>query len=226
MSRIPPHAGVCFALAAALVTVPSIADEPASASLAVSEPSVPVSFGLPGQLVVSSDLLVRFAYTTASAPEGSTTKPDANVALVLAPAADYFLVPNISVGGAVQLAYESQGDASATGLGVAPRVGYVLSLGEKLTFWPKVGVGYLQVTTKTPAPVTTGGGVDALGGSSKITDKKVQAQLFAPVLFHPAPHFFLGGGPFVSMDVYSKAGRMNGYKETTFGLMSVVGGYF
>ena len=58
----------------------------------------------------------------------------------------------------------------------------------------------------------------------------VSFSVFAPVSFQPAPHFFIGGGPYVWTDLISKydAGGSSGdtFKTTTFGLLSTVGGYF
>jgi hypothetical protein len=45
-------------------------------------------------------------------------------------------------------------------------------------------------------------------------------------LFHAAPHFFLGLGPDVSTQFIAKAGGNDGIKQTSFGLLFTVGGWF
>jgi hypothetical protein len=57
------------------------------------------------------------------------------------------------------------------------------------------------------------GGTDAVWG----------AAAFAPLLFHPANHFFLGLGPSFALDLF---GSGSAPKATVFGLRSLVGGYF
>lgn len=208
-------------IAAVLSTSPALADDEHPETKA-GGPGTPL--GEQGQIAVSSDMLVNISYTKTSVPTG-TNSPDAIISLMLAPAADYFLLPRVSVGAAAQLSYESQGDISARGIGAAPRLGYLMPLADRLSFWPKVSINFLQVTEKQPAQTSTGG-VDALGGSSEISYKKSQLGLFAPLLYQPADHFFLGGGPVLTMDLYSRYGHIKGNKETTIGLLSVVGGYF
>ena len=211
--------------AAISATAPVLAqDDQPSETKAVVGTGAPL--GDQGQIAVSSDMVLNLTYTMTKVERG-VTKPDAIVTVLLAPAADYFIAPRISVGGMVELAYQSQGDTSAYGYGAAPRVGMVFPLSERLYFWPKASVGYQAMTTKQPAPSTTSTGVDALGsGNSEITEKKAQVGVYAPVLYQPADHFFLGVGPVLTMDIYSKMGHINGYKQTTLGIVSVVGGYF
>ena len=57
------------------------------------------------------------------------------------------------------------------------------------------------------------------GGGSSLN--LITLRGFAPVVFVPAPHFFLGFGPEFSADVSSSFG-----KETGFGVASEIGGWF
>ena len=68
--------------------------------------------------------------------------------------------------------------------------------------------------------VTTGG---LLGKVVDVGDTFLTLELYAPFLFHPVPHFFIGLGPSLSIDV---AGGNSSSRETTIGLRSTVGGYF
>jgi len=213
-------------IAAGCFTTPVLAQDEQSSSEAKAAGGLGTPLGEQGQIAVSSDMVVNLTYTMTKVERG-VTKPDALVTVLLAPAADYFIASRISVGGMVQLAYQSQGDVSAYGYGAAPRVGMVFPLSDRLWFWPKASLGYQAITTKKPAPATTSTGMDGLGpGNSELTEKKAQVGLYAPLLYQPADHFFLGLGPVLTMDIYSKMGSINGYKQTTLGLVSVVGGYF
>jgi hypothetical protein len=44
--------------------------------------------------------------------------------------------------------------------------------------------------------------------------------LFAPIMFHPAPHFFVGFGPFLDTDLSGSD------KVTTYGAKLTIGGWF
>ena len=82
----------------------------------------------------------------------------------LAPSLDYFLVQNVSIGGLFaidtqwgsatskttalfggQSAQNSSTDLpSVTSFTLIPRVGYLLRVNDRLSFWPRVGIGYYQ----------------------------------------------------------------------------------
>jgi hypothetical protein len=46
------------------------------------------------------------------------------------------------------------------------------------------------------------------------------------VLFHPAPHFFIGGGPMFSTELVSKYESVDQTTFSEFGVQTTVGGYF
>lgn len=121
--------------------------------------------------------------------------------LTLRPSADYFLAPNVSVGGIVALT--SGGGNSSIGFG--PRIGYDLIVSSLISIWFRGGVFFNDF----PAPMS---------GRDTTTDVGIQV----PFLFHLVPHFFLGVGPFANFRVQQSAG---GTKENTLGLTAIVGGY-
>ena len=49
---------------------------------------------------------------------------------------------------------------------------------------------------------------------------------FVPVLFHPVPHFFIGGGPRFSTDLVSKYEDVDQATFSQFGVQTTIGGYF
>ena len=184
--------------------------------------------GHPGQIVLSSDLAFSMTYTNVSAGSGNMHR-DAIISLLLGPAADYFISTNLSVGGAAQVLYLKQGPVNSTGLGIAPRVGLLIPMSDKLSLWPRVALGFFSVTSTQKLDVATTG-TGPTPATTDVTEtnthKLVQAAIFAPLTYELATHFFVGLGPSFAIDLYSKSGRINADKNTTFGISSVVGGYF
>ena len=147
------------------------------------------------------------------------------------PGVMFFVADDIAIGGAVPFSYESSGGGGAsdrinvTRYGIAPAVGWNLSLGERVSLFP-------QLTLITSWEKT------AFSGSSfSRTDRVITAQAFVPVLLHVTSHFFIGLGPMISRDVdstrqvllLSSAGEAvvnDEVKTTTIGLQSVIGGWF
>ncbi len=112
------------------------------------------------------------------------------------PALDYFLGSAISVGGAVGIGYA--GGNTTVSLGA--RAGFNMGLTDRVTFWPTAGIDGWY---------TSGNHASSSGAALGI---------FAPFLYHAAPHFFLGAGPFLSYLV-------DGGPSTQYGLDFVIGGW-
>lgn len=152
----------------------SLADAPAGTAL-----------GGQGQVAVSSDFSLGFSH------QGD------NSTLSLAPAADYFFMPQVSLGGQVLFRYDSWSGGSRTTVGLAPRIGYNLPLTPMFSLFARAGFSFTHE-----------------GDSNHIG-----IFLSAPFLFHPAPHFFVGLGP-------SLGGNITGGGGMRVALESTVGGYF
>ncbi|HXN30509.1 MAG TPA: hypothetical protein VN894_01555, partial [Polyangiaceae bacterium] len=59
----------------------------------------------------------------------------------LRPALDYFVIPNLSVGGAVELIASSYAhQPTTTSFNVAPEVGYEVALSDTWSFWPQAAL--------------------------------------------------------------------------------------
>lgn len=174
-------------------------------------PSTEVRFGAVGQIAISDDLRLVIARTSQS---GSNTgfSNSSTTSYQLAPALDYFVAPSLSIGASLALTYFSSGGSNQTGIGLTPRLGYNFSLSSVVSIWPRVGVGYLHTSNN-------------FSGSDS-TSYAVVFNVFVPVVFHPAPHFFIGGGPYLSTYLVSKQNSMDAPKLTENGLMSMLGGYF
>lgn len=171
-------------------------------------------FGNAGQLVISDDLKAGLLYSTLSEGDASVTT------LQLQPAVDFFVIPNLSIGGQLSIGYTTQDDGAGgslngTTIGILPRVGYNIPLGAMASLWPRVAIGYVHASASTGVP-----------GSASASAYSIVFEAFVPFLFHPVPHFFIGGGPILSTELVSKVEDMDSTKTTSIGAVSTLGGYF
>jgi hypothetical protein len=133
-------------------------------------------------------------------------KNGGNWVFQLAPAADYFLAPHVSVGGVVAYTHATGGvgtGANASGsdaFRIVARAGYDFAVQDRFTIWP---LGGLELDF-----------FSANHTSSTATSLVV----YVPVLFHPAPHFFAGLGPLLSVGLSGGGGN-------TIGIDSMLGGW-
>ena len=201
------HLAMAFALTLATAGAAQAQDTPAADPEAPATPPAGAStraFGNVGQIVISGELQAGFLHTTLTPGSESAD------VFVLQPAADFFVAPNLSLGGFLTLAYTSStgtGRPSSTVVGIAARLGYNLAISSAMTIWLTASLGYAHTSANS-------------GGYL------VPLEIFAPMLFHIADHLFIGLGPLFRTDLVSKGGSMNGGKQTDLGVLSVVGGYF
>jgi hypothetical protein len=118
--------------------------------------------------------------------------------LRLHPALDYFIAHNVSVGGVIGFQYDS-GSPSTNIIDVGARAGFNLNITSVVSFWPRAGIFFSRHSGR-PATNSTFLGI------------------FAPFLFHLAPHLFAGIGPSFNLS-------LDGGGNSS-GLDSVVGGWF
>ena len=168
---------------------------PALPAVAAASPSG--VFGDKGQLTVSSDAGLSVSSTSTSGVSGSTTN------VTLRPALDYFVANNVSVGGFLGVEYTKVGGNHTTLFGIGPRVGYNLAFSERFSFWPKLGFSYSSSSS-----------------SGSKAASHLALNIFAPVMFHPVQHFFLGFGPALDTDLSGDA------KQTVIAGRLTIGGYF
>lgn len=165
-------------------------------------------FGLKSQLAFSTDAALSIERRTQSGTKATTT-------LSILPAMDYFVIDNLSVGGLMGVTYQKAGDERATSFRVGPRIGYNVPLSRLFSIWPKVGFAYAYNKVKVSEP-------DTASGADRYTTRDNHAlalNLFAPVMLHPAPHFFAGFGPFLDTDLNGKN------RATTWGFRLTIGGW-
>jgi hypothetical protein len=163
----------------------------------------PSGFGAQGQLVIGGAL---------EAPinsGGTNTRPMLGIAktsggdtiISIQPSLDYFIIPNVSVGGVVGLTVVT-GRPGRTTVLLGARGGYNLNLADRVSFWPTLGLSFEHTS------VGNGGG----------SDQQTYLNILAPFLFHLAPHFFVGAGPFIDVG-------LGAFDPNLFGIWSVVGGW-
>jgi hypothetical protein len=177
-----------------------------------------VGMGRQGQIVLAADMpflttapLFKIVRTSVSMGGGSSTD------IVIAPSGDYFIAPNISVGALVGFSNGPVLGGDGTTFGVMPRAGYSLALTDVLSIWPRLGIGYFHTSYSF-----TGGG----SGSGYVIPLLIEA----PILWHPANHFFIGAGPMLSLEL-ANSGESGGMsvdlaKTTNLGVTTMIGGYF
>jgi hypothetical protein len=112
------------------------------------------------------------------------------------------------------------------------RAGLNCPLGERTSFWPTlaIGVSNENVTSFTSQVLEMNrDGLFVRAGD--LCETAVWAYLTAPFLFHPAPHFFLGFGPRVLVDLFhevalSPEGVSPKNQRFSLGATSTLGGWF
>jgi hypothetical protein len=165
------------------------AQDPAPPTAPTSMPSGSLGqgFGETGQLVISGEMFTAFEKTN-----------NAGWGLSIRPAADYFIIPAVTVGGAIGFGI---GNNDQKAFEVAARVGYNLNVTEHISVWGKAGIGY--------------GYASDAGGSESAT----YANLYAPINYHIVPRVFFGLGPFYNA-------KLAGTGANNYGLTSVVGAWW
>src|SRR6478736_6383672 len=158
------------------------------------------------QLTISSDAGLSISNTSTSGIEDSVLQ------LTLRPAVDYFVVNNVSVGGFLGLDYSTASGAHATTFAIGPRAGYNIAFSERFSFWPKLVFSFSSVSV-------SGDASGPVPSSYTVDGSHLALNLFAPLMFHPVQHFFLGFGPALDTDLTGDA------KQTAIAGRLTIGGW-
>jgi hypothetical protein len=178
--------------------------------------------GSPGQFAIAADLPFQnsgplFAIVRQSQSDVMGVSLPSSTVIGLVPSADYFVAPNISVGGQVGYVSGSSSfmgqSADAWAFAIIPRVGLSMMLTDVISFWARLGIGYAYTSSSSSAGADSSGYI-------------IPLIIEAPVLWHPAPHFFLGAGPMFTTELVNKQEDVDQSKETNFGVTTMIGGYF
>jgi hypothetical protein len=160
-------------------------------------------FGDPGQVAISSDASLVIQH--------SSTK---TTTIQLAPAADFFVIRELSIGGFIGFDYSKTGSSDASRFSIGPRVGYNIPLSDMVSLWPKIGFSYSHTSVSTDVTITRGTTLVAA-----TTGDAFALNLFVPIMLHPAKHFFAGFGPFLDTDLSGDN------KVTVYGGKLTIGGW-
>lgn len=207
-------------LATVTVAAPALAAEPASApagSTPVAEAKETAGeepFGKAGVINVGTDLQLNFQHTGYSSVEGAPST--SSTTYMFGPAADYFVIDNLSVGAAFAIGRVSpEIGVKDDVIAFEPRVGYHIPLVvERLGLWPKASFFYEQ-RKRT-----------AEGIAASRTEKALGIGIFLPVLIHPVEHFHFGFGPYFQTALSAKEEGENAPKATTLGLKLEISGWW
>lgn len=176
---------------------------------ALAQVAEAADLGERGALSINGSFQLSLASVSNSEADGSTTS------VTVAPNGDYFIVPNLSIGGGVSFNYTKFGDSDNTNVGVQGRAGYYLPLGSA-GLWLQAGLAYSHGTT----------GYDFGFFSTNTETDSLAVQVYVPICIHLAPGFFFGLGPVLSQDLYRDDGNdaTKDGKVRILGIASMVGG--
>jgi hypothetical protein len=166
------------------------------------EAARPPRFGDAHGLVLGGDFALQFARTEWGG--GATSSQ-----MFVRPAVDYFVLDHLSVGGGVSIERQQADQSRVTWLGVAPRIGYEVPLGESCSLWPIAGIAYDRAVEVD--------WVNSYGGRWMVS-----GHVRAPLLAHLTDHFFVGLGP--RLDVVL-AQEVPSTRLMTYGIESTIGGW-
>jgi len=170
-----------------------------------------------------------------------------NVHAVPRVAFDVTIIPRLTLGAAIAFGFGLGGtnedefvagggrqtrptdSPTATAIGLAPRVGYILPLGDIFAFWPRLGFGFYSVSTS----FETVNGQGAVQNNS-VTDTLFSLDLDPQFVLVPLEHFFIHGGPLVNVPISGTRSRSStaaptvSYDASLFniGLSLGLGGWF
>jgi hypothetical protein len=148
-------------------------------------------FGEAGQLVISGEDFLGFA-----------KENNAGWRMTIQPSVDYFVVPNISVGGVGAFIV---GNNSFREQLIGLRAGFNVNVTENLGAWARVGVAYDHQTVPGTTP------------QRSISTTWLTA--YVPITYHIVPHLFVGLGPYYNL-------KVGGDGNTGYGVSSLIGGWF
>jgi hypothetical protein len=140
----------------------------------------------------------------------------------ISPSFDYFVADHFSLGLELDISSATGHEAAGTSYssqsyGGSGRIGFDIPIatGASLFVVGNVGAGHDTYTHD-----------DSSGNSDAYAEDYVYVGLFAPLLFHLTPHYFVGAGPSISHDVTrAPEGSTNNNLSTRIGVSFVVGGW-
>ena len=167
--------------ALALLPAQARAQDPSAATSALGQ-----GFGAQGQLVITGDASVHFDKFNG-----------AGWIFEVRPAADYFILPSVTLGAVVGFGIDNE---SNKGILIGGRAGYVLNVTEHVSAWARAGITYNHISRDMLPSVSA-----------------TNVALDLPILYHFVPHLFAGLGPYYNLNLDG---------NDSYGFRSMVGGWF
>jgi hypothetical protein len=169
-------------------------------------PKAKERFGDVGNVVIGGDF--SFAFQRSRMNENASL-----TGFGVHPSLDYFVLDHLSIGTSVGISHMTSkwydNENSQTTLSAAPRIGYEFPLGDTFSLWPTAGIAYYRVVWSTSA-------------MASMWERKLDVYGRAVLLAHVAKHFFVGGGPFVNVNLSRSAAMLGDYD---IGFNSTLGGW-
>ncbi|CAN5129687.1 hypothetical protein BH09MYX1_BH09MYX1_65370 [soil metagenome] len=205
-------------------------EEPAPPTLPDLPEAPAPPFGARGSFVVSTSAGAEFdAYWySETAARG--------IGFSVAPAVDYFFLHNVSIG-----LDASFGSGMSRGYGadsslietrssfvyVGPRFGVNLTINDYVSFNPQASFGVEWRKREQEVLSGSSSSVPSPIAAPSTTQAGFWVELFAPLLFHPRPHAFIGIGPRVFHEFARATGGPDvGGERTSIGGGLVIGGHW
>ena len=164
------------------------------------------------QYLVTSDARLDYQRTSVDVPGDAPDPTRTDYAFRLA--GDYTIAPHVTVGGLIGFEGVITDDDSTKAFLIGARAGYLLGLGDHVSWWPRVGLAYVNTS-----------GLDSLERS--ITSRTIRLNVSAPFVFQPYAQVLVGVGPTFDQDLRSKTGpEDDGPKARTIGVQLLFGLWF
>ena len=189
------------------------------------------TFGRRGQVAVYGGANIG---ASSSSFDGSSAT---RTSYVFAPGLDYFVAENIAVGLSIDAGYaDTKGygadsslvDTRTTTLSAGPRLGLNVPMGELLSWFPEVTLGFEW--TRQSEQLVSGTSISVAGsglGYPSTTQFGPFVDVYLPILLQPTDHFFIGFGPEFFHDFGTVSGGPNiGGQRTELSANLTVGGYW
>ncbi len=180
-------------------------------------------FGDPHQVVLDSEINAAASVTTYTGTSSSSAGAS------LEPSVDYFVLDGVSVGAAPVVTYGKSSAIDPTTGGVVTNRTWSCAVEARLGFVARFS-GLFSVYARAGL-VVGGEGYNETEGSNQnaVTSTLVAVHISAPVLVHPASHFFIGLGPSLYSELTDGYHYPNGVsgqnRETNLGVGLIVGGW-
>ena len=193
-------------------------------------PAVTERFGRRGQYVLTGATSLGFSSTAYSHSEASS------VAFSISPGVDFFVADHVSLGLDFTYGYNdttgygadgSVVEISTSSYGLGARLGLNLPLGDVFSIYFRTTVGFSEANSKES--LISGPSYSVASGPLPVNENHSRGAylvLYAPLLVHLAPHFFVGAGPSLYHDLSRTIDHVD-YQNlrTTLGAGFVIGGW-